>query len=57
MSKKQFGNVHYLISLDEWAGEGTAGKSGAVNEERLAYVRYCSTNDKQLTSDDIRRGL
>ena len=31
MSKIQLRKVHYLISLDEWAGEFTISESGAVN--------------------------
>jgi hypothetical protein len=31
MSKKQLGKVHYLISLDEWAGEFSISESGTVN--------------------------
>jgi hypothetical protein len=30
MSKKQLGKVHYLISLDERAGEGITSESGTV---------------------------
>jgi hypothetical protein len=31
MSEKQHRKVHYLISLDEWAGEFTIGESGTEN--------------------------
>ncbi len=33
MSKEQLG-VHYLISFNKWAGEGTASEGGTVNGRR-----------------------
>lgn len=31
MSKKQLGKVHYLLSRNKWAGEGTTSESSTVN--------------------------
>jgi len=34
MSKEQLRGVHYLVSFNKWAGEGTASEGGTVNGSR-----------------------
>ncbi len=34
MSKEQLREVHYLVSFNKWAGEGTASEDSTVNGRR-----------------------